>query len=114
MKMLVLQAFLIFATVSVQAQNIHQIQAIKAKGYAAIDTIGQPALDQVSSVNTQVFVENPRRHMYFSLIGGTKETREMAEYSMEHKIFPKVEIIPITKINQTSDDVVKGEPALDM
>lgn len=34
------------------------------------------------------------RKVYGSLIGGIKETQEMLDYSLEHNIYPEVEVIP--------------------
>lgn len=71
--------------------------------------IGQPALDQVPDVSTQVFVENPGRKMYFSLIGGVPETKEMLDYSIKHNIYPDIEIISMQDINDAFKKVVAGE-----
>lgn len=71
--------------------------------------IGQPSLEDVPSVSTQVFIENPGRKMYFSLIGGIKQTQEMLDYSIKHNIFPEVEIISIDQINEAFKKVVAGD-----
>lgn len=71
--------------------------------------IGQPAISETPSVDTQVFVENPGRKIYFSLIGGIAETQEMLNYSIRHNIYPSIEIIPMDKINEAFKKVVSGD-----
>ena len=50
-----------------------------------------------------------RRSISGSLIGGLPETQEMLDYCAKHKITPDVEIIPIQRINQAYDRMVKGD-----
>ncbi|MGA9751601.1 MAG: NAD(P)-dependent alcohol dehydrogenase [Acidobacteriota bacterium] len=49
------------------------------------------------------------RRLAGSLIGGIKETQEMLDYCGEHKIVSDVEVIPIQKINEAYERVVKGD-----
>ena len=44
-----------------------------------------------------------------SLIGGIAETQEMLDHCGEHKIVSDVEIIPIQKVNEAYDRVVKSD-----
>lgn len=83
------------------------IKMLKVDGEMVL--IGQPSLKDVPSVSTQVFVENPGRKMFFSLIGGIDVTQEMLEYSIKYNIFPTVEIIPMDKINEAFKKVVSGD-----
>lgn len=99
---------IILSTIPANFDVAMYIKMLRVNGSLVL--IGQPALEDVPSVSTQTFVENPGRNMYFSLIGGTKETREMLDYSIRHKIFPKVEIIPMTEINRAFEDLVNGKP----
>ena len=71
--------------------------------------IGQPSLEDVPSVSTQVFVENPGRKIYFSLIGGIEMTQQMLHYSIKHNIFPIVEVIAMDEINEAFKNVVAGD-----
>ncbi len=50
-----------------------------------------------------------RRSLAGSLIGGIAETQEMLDYCGEHKIGSDVEVIPIQKINEAYDRMVKGD-----
>ncbi|MGC8724516.1 MAG: NAD(P)-dependent alcohol dehydrogenase [Acidobacteriota bacterium] len=49
------------------------------------------------------------RRLAGSLIGGIRETQEMLDYCGEHKIVSDVEVIPIQKINEAYERVVKGD-----
>ncbi len=44
-----------------------------------------------------------------SLIGSIEETQEVLDFCAAHKIAPRVELIPIERINEAFDKVVKGE-----
>jgi uncharacterized zinc-type alcohol dehydrogenase-like protein len=50
-----------------------------------------------------------RRQLAGSLIGGIKETQEMLEFCAEHGITADVEVIPIQKINEAYDRLVKSD-----
>lgn len=49
------------------------------------------------------------RRLAGSLIGGIKQTQEMLDYCGAHKIVSDVEVIPIQKINEAYERVVKGD-----
>lgn len=50
-----------------------------------------------------------RRTLAGSLIGGIRETQEMLDFCAEHKIVSDIEIIPIQKINEAYDRMVKSD-----
>lgn len=50
-----------------------------------------------------------RRRLAGSLIGGIKETQEMLDFCGKHNITSDVEVIPISKINEAYDRMVKGD-----
>ncbi len=50
-----------------------------------------------------------RKSMAGSLIGGIRETQEMLDFCGKHKITSDVEIIPIQKINEAYDRMIKGD-----
>jgi len=50
-----------------------------------------------------------RRTLAGSLIGGIPETQEMLDYCAKKKIFSDVEVIPVTKINEAFDRMVRGD-----
>ncbi len=50
-----------------------------------------------------------RKSLAGSLIGGIAETQEMLDYCAEHRIVSDVEVIPIQKINEAYDRMVRGD-----
>jgi len=50
-----------------------------------------------------------RRSLAGSLIGGLPETQEMLDFCAEHNIVSDVEVIPIQKINEAYDRMVKSD-----
>ncbi len=51
----------------------------------------------------------PRRSLAGSAIGGVGETQEMLNYCAEHNIVSDVEVIPIQKINEAFERIVKND-----
>jgi uncharacterized zinc-type alcohol dehydrogenase-like protein len=50
-----------------------------------------------------------RRSFSGSLIGGIKETQEMLDFCGTHNITADVEVIPIQKVNEAFDRMVKSD-----
>lgn len=50
-----------------------------------------------------------RKKIGGTLIGGLKETQEMLDFCAKHKIMADIEIIPIQKINEAYDRMVKND-----
>ena len=50
-----------------------------------------------------------RKSLSGSLIGGTKETQEMLDYCAKNNIVSDIEIIPINKINEAYDRMLKSD-----
>jgi uncharacterized zinc-type alcohol dehydrogenase-like protein len=50
-----------------------------------------------------------RRRLAGSLIGGLPETQEMLDFCAEHKVYADVEVIPIGKINEAYERVVRSD-----
>jgi len=50
-----------------------------------------------------------RRSLIGSCIGGMKETQEMLDYCAEHNIVSEIEVIPMQKINEAYDRMLKGD-----
>ncbi len=68
--------------------------------------VGLP--EEPSSIEAFSMVAN-RRSLSGSSIGGVKETQEMLDYCAEHGIVSDVEVIPMEKINEAYDRVVKSD-----
>lgn len=50
-----------------------------------------------------------RKHLTGSLIGGIRETQEMLDFCGRHNILSDIELIPIWKINEAYERVIKGD-----
>jgi uncharacterized zinc-type alcohol dehydrogenase-like protein len=50
-----------------------------------------------------------RKNLAGSLIGGIKETQEMLDYCAEKGITSDIELIPIQKINEAYERMIKGD-----
>lgn len=51
----------------------------------------------------------PRRHLAGSAIGGIAETQEMLDFCGQHKITSDVEVIPIQKINEAYERLLRAD-----
>lgn len=67
-----------------------------------------PAGDNTSVVNLQSLVGG-NKTLLGSLIGGIPETQEMLDYSAQHGISAKVEIIPAEKMNEAIQNILDGK-----
>lgn len=76
---------------------------LKLNGEMAI--VGLPVKANINGVD---MIWNFRKKIYSSLIGGIKETQEMLDYSIKNNIYPEVEIIPITRLDEAYQNVAKG------
>jgi uncharacterized zinc-type alcohol dehydrogenase-like protein len=50
-----------------------------------------------------------RRKLAGSLLGGIAETQEMLDYCAEHGISSDIELIPITRINEAYERMLKSD-----
>ena len=50
-----------------------------------------------------------RKRLVGSLIGGIRETQEMLDFCAEHDIASDIELIPISKINEAYERMIKGD-----
>ena len=50
-----------------------------------------------------------RRRLAGSLIGGIAETQEMLDFCSEHNITSDIELIPIQKVNEAYERVLKSD-----
>ena len=50
-----------------------------------------------------------RRNLAGSMIGGIEETQEMLDFCGKHNIASDVEVIPIQKVNEAYDRIVKSD-----
>jgi uncharacterized zinc-type alcohol dehydrogenase-like protein len=81
------------------------IELLKRDGTLCL--IGAPATPHPSpSVTNLIF---KRREVGGSLIGGIKETQEMLDFCGKHNILAEIELIPIQKINEAYERMLKSD-----
>jgi alcohol dehydrogenase (NADP+) len=73
---------------------------------AAYCQVGLPDQPPVINMGNLLF---KRRVLSGSIIGGMAETQQMLDYCAEHNIVSDVEVIPIQKINDAFERVVKAD-----
>jgi alcohol dehydrogenase (NADP+) len=71
-----------------------------------ITIVGAPAKPLEVSAFALLF---GRRSLSGSLIGGLRETKEMLDFCGEHTITADVEVIPIQKVNEAYERLVKSD-----
>lgn len=94
----------IFDTVSAPHDYFMYLNMLKTNGVHIC--VGVPP--EPSQFNAGILI-NQRRSIVGSLIGGIPETQEMLDYCAEHNIVSDVEVIPMNKINEAYDRMVKGD-----
>ncbi|MEQ1544571.1 NAD(P)-dependent alcohol dehydrogenase [Methyloglobulus sp.] len=94
----------ILDTVAVQ----HDINAylVLLKRDGTLTQVGVPPEPLSVHVGSLIF---GRRNFSGSLIGGIKETQEMLDFCGQHNITSDIELIPIQKINEAYDRLVKSD-----
>ena len=95
---------LIIDTVSAKHDLDGELALLKRD--ATLVLVGLP--DQPASV-AGFSLLGQRTSMAGSMIGGIKETQEMLDFCGEHGITADIELIPIDKINEAYDRVIKSD-----
>jgi uncharacterized zinc-type alcohol dehydrogenase-like protein len=94
----------ILDTVSAQHDINAYLELLKAN--ATLVLVGAPAQPlPVAAFNLIV----KRRQFAGSLIGGIAETQEMLDFCADHNIVSDIEMIPIQKINEAYDRLLKSD-----
>lgn len=95
----------ILNTVAAPHQLDPYIQLLKRDGTMCL--VGLPAdLHPPLNVGNLIF---KRRQLAGSLIGGIKETQEMLEFCADHNLVPEVELIPMHKINEAYERMLRSD-----
>ena len=95
----------ILSTIPSAYDPMMYVNMLKVDGELAV--VGMPALKDAPTVS--IMAMRGRKKVWFSLIGGIRETQEAVNYSIAHNIYPKVEVIPIQKVNEAWRNVVDGK-----
>ena len=81
----------ILSTIPAKYDPVMYMKLLKLGGQFGI--VGLPASRNMPYISVSNLVFQGRRRVFGSQIGGIKETQEMLDYSVEHGIYPEVEII---------------------
>jgi alcohol dehydrogenase (NADP+) len=91
---------------TVSAQHDINAYLVLLKRDGNLTQVGVPAEPLSLNVGSLIF---GRRSLSGSLIGGIKETQEMLDFCGEHNVTADIELIPIQKINEAYDRLVKSD-----
>jgi uncharacterized zinc-type alcohol dehydrogenase-like protein len=91
---------------TVAAQHDINAYLVLLKRDGTLTQVGVPAEPLSVQVGSLIF---GRRNFSGSLIGGIKETQEMLDFCGKHKITSDIELIPIQKINEAYDRLVRSD-----
>ena len=80
------------------------LQLLKRDGKMVL--VGLPDKDPTIQAGNLIF---GRRTLAGSLIGGIPETQEMLDYCGAHNITSDIELIPVNKINEAFERMIKGD-----
>lgn len=69
--------------------------------------VGLPATTEAPDININAIPFGIR--IYKSLMGGIAETQEAIDFSISHNIYPMVEVIPVTEMNEAFLKVKEGK-----
>ena len=71
--------------------------------------VGLPPTEVAPTIDAAGLIFNAHKKVYGSLIGGIKETQEMLDFSLKHKIYPETEIIAANQINEAYENLTNGK-----
>src|SRR5664280_357664 len=91
---------------AIAAQHDINAYLMLLKRDGTLTQVGVPAEPLSVQVGSLIF---GRRNFSGSLIAGIKETQEMLDFCGKHNITSDIELIPIQKINEAYDRVVKND-----
>ena len=95
---------LIICTVSSDLDWNKYLATLKRDGTMVI--LGVPSKPQAVHATNLIF---GRHCLAGSLIGGIRETQEMLDFCAKHKIVSDIELIPVGKINEAYERVLKSD-----
>lgn len=98
---------LIISTIPTKYDPMEYVNLLKNGGELAI--VGLPPVGEAVPTDLTRLVFTANKKVYGSLIGGIKETQEMMDFSLKHKIYPETEIISIDKINEAYENLTNGK-----
>lgn len=94
----------ILDTVSASHEYMPFLNLLKRNGTMAL--VGAP--EKPAEIHAFALIMK-RRRLAGSLIGGIRETQEMLDYCAEHSVTPEIEIIPMDRVNEAYERVLKSD-----
>jgi len=91
---------------TVAAQHDINAYLVLLKRDGTLTQVGVPAEPLAVQAGSLIF---GRRNLSGSLIGGIEETQEMLDFCGKHNITADIELIPIQKINEAYDRLLKND-----
>ncbi|MDY4425979.1 MAG: NAD(P)-dependent alcohol dehydrogenase [Helicobacter sp.] len=98
---------LIVSTIPTPYDITAYLKLLKLGGEMGI--VGLPPSEVDPKIGAQGLIFNAHKKVYGSLIGGMKETQEMLDFSLKHKIYPETEIISANQINEVYENLTTGK-----
>ncbi len=95
---------LLICTVSSDLDWNQYLATLKRDGTMVV--LGVPSKPQPVHAANLIF---GRHCLAGSLIGGIRETQEMLDFCAKHKIVSDIELIPVQKVNEAYERVLKGD-----
>ncbi len=93
----------ILNTISARHNYNDYLNMLRRDGTMVLVGIPEPMLLSASSLVLQ------RLNLAGSLIGGIRETQEMLDFCAEHRVVADVEVIPIDRINEAYERILKSD-----
>jgi alcohol dehydrogenase (NADP+) len=94
---------LIIDTVSAKHDYNKYLELLRHDGTMVL--LGIPEPTELSAASLVL----KRRRLAGSLIGGIRETQEMLDFCARHKVYADVEVIPMNRVNEAYDRVMRSD-----
>ena len=98
---------LIISTIPTEYEPMDYVSLLAYGGEFCV--VGLPPTEVCPNINIASLVFAGHRRVYGSVIGGMKETQEMLDFSLKHKIYPETEIISADKIDEAYEKLTTGK-----
>ena len=95
----------ILTTIPTHYDPVQYMNMLKVGGELII--VGLPATSEAPDININAIPFGTR--ISKSLMGGIAETQEVMDFSIEHGIYPMVEVIPVQRMNEAFQNVKEGK-----
>lgn len=97
----------IINTISAKHDPLVYMRMLRLGGEMAV--LGLPPTEETPSIRTSVLPNIPLVKVYGSNTGSISQIQEMMDYSVANNIYPEVEVIPVTRIDEAYQGVLEGK-----